>query len=186
MKDEERQEIYELVEQAKEDKQIAFTKLYNKFRGLIYKTIYDIVHNKDLAEDLLSVTFTKAFLKIKSYTRHISFEMWLKTIAINSSIDYIRRMKDEKYDYELDNEDNFMQVRDSADLTPEDVYIFNETYSNLNNALDKLNPKYRQIIELRSIQELSYKEISEQLGITESQVKTRIFNAREKLKKMLN
>ncbi len=186
MTDEEKQLILELIKQAKEGKQNAFTKLYKKYKGIIYHVIYDIVHNRDVAEDLMSVTFTKAFTKIESYTYHISFEMWLKTIAINSSIDYIRRMKDEKYDYELDNEDNCFQLRDSADQTPEDVYIFNETYTNLTNALNNLNPSYRQIIELRSVQNLSYKEIAEQLGITESQVKTRVFNAREKLKKLLN
>lgn len=93
MTDEERQQLLDLIKQAKEGKQHAFTQLYNRYHRIIYNTIYNIVHNKDVTDDLVSVTFTKAFFKIASYVNHISFEMWLKTIAINSSIDYIRRTK---------------------------------------------------------------------------------------------
>lgn len=62
MTDEERQQLFDLIKQAKEGKQSAFTKLYEKYNRIIYSTIYRIVNNKDAADDLLSVTFTKAFL----------------------------------------------------------------------------------------------------------------------------
>ena len=55
----------------------------------------------------------------------------------------------------------------------------------LDSALSRLRFKYRNIIELRSIQNLSYKQISEQLGLTESQVKSRLNRARDKLKQLL-
>lgn len=186
MTDEEKLELLDLIKQAKESKQIAFTKLYNRFNKIIYNTIYNIVHNKDVADDLLSVTFTKAFLKINSYVNHISFEMWLKTIAINSSIDYIRRTKKEKYNYELDKEDNCLQISDSADCSPEDKFIYHETDKRITNALSRLQYRYRYILELRVVQNLSYKEISEQLDLSESQVKSRLNKAREKLKQLLN
>ena len=62
MTDEERQQLFDLIKQAKEGKQSAFTKLYEKYKRIIYSTIYRIVNNKDAADDLLSVTFTKLFL----------------------------------------------------------------------------------------------------------------------------
>lgn len=52
-----------------------------------------VVKNTDIADDLTSVVFTKAYEKLSMYTQHISFNMWLKTIAVNASIDYIRRNK---------------------------------------------------------------------------------------------
>lgn len=186
MTDEEKQQLLDLIKQAKEGKQIAFTQLYNRFNRIIYNTIYNIVHNKDVADDLLSVTFTKAFSKLDSYVNHISFEMWLKTIAINSSIDYIRHTKKEKYDYELDNENNCLQVSDSADCSPEDEFIYQETDNRLTDALNRLRYKYRYILELRTVQDLSYKEIGELLDLSESQVKSRLNKAREKLKQLLN
>lgn len=186
MTDEEKQQLLDLIKQAKEGKQNAFTQLYNRFNRIIYSTIYNIVHNRDVTDDLLSVTFTKAFSKLDSYINHISFEMWLKTIAINSSIDYIRRIKKEKYDYELDKDDNCLQVSDSADCSPEDEFIYHETGNRLDYALSRLRYKYRHILELRTVQNFSYKEIAELLEISESQVKSRLNKAREKLKQLLN
>ena len=85
-----------LIQQAKLGKQDAFTELYDRHHKLIRYIIYDIVKNEDVADDLLSVTFTKAFSRLESYVNPISFEMWLKTIAINTAIDYIRSSKNEK------------------------------------------------------------------------------------------
>ena len=185
MTDIEKQQVFDLIKQAKEGKQSAFTKLYEKFSRVIYNTIYYIVNNKDVADDLLSVTFTKAFSKLDSYVNNISFEMWLKTIAINSSIDYIRHTKKEKANYWIDDDANFRQLNDSASYSPEEDFIFAEKSVSLENALSRLRWKYRNIIELRSMQNLSYKQISEQLGLSESQVKSRLNKAREKLKELL-
>lgn len=186
MTDEERQQLFDLIKQAKEGKQSAFTKLYEKYNRIIYSTIYRIVNNRDAADDLLSVTFTKAFSKLDSYINNISFEMWLKTIAINSSIDYIRRTKKENANYWLDEDTSTVQLRSSADYSPEDNYIFNETDARLTNAFNRLRYKYRYILELRTVQNMSYKQISEQLGLSESQVKSQLNKAREKLKQLLN
>ena len=100
--------------------------------------------------------------------------------------DYIRRTKKEKYDYELDNDNNCLQVSSSADSSPEDLYIYHETDSKLSDALSRLRYKYRYILELRTVQNLSYKEIAEHLELSESQVKSRLNKAREKLKQLLN
>lgn len=175
-----------LIQQAKLGKQDAFTELYDRHHKLIRYIIYDIVKNEDVADDLLSVTFTKAFSRLESYVNPISFEMWLKTIAINSSIDYIRRTKKENANYWLDDSTSTVQLRSSADYSPEDNYIFNETDERLSDAFSRLRYKYRHILELRTVQNLSYKQISEELGLTESQVKSQLNKAREKLKQLLN
>ena len=179
-------ELILLIDQAKEGKQLAFTKLYNKYYNTVSYVTYNIVRNIDVADDLTSVAFTKAFMKIEKYVDNISFEMWLKTIAINSSIDYIRRTKKENANYWLDDDTSTVQLRSSADYSPEDNYIFNETDARLTNAFNRLRYKYRYILELRTVQNMSYKQISEQLGLSESQVKSQLNKAREKLKQLLN
>ena len=87
-----KQEIIELVEQAKNNKERAFTTLYNKYYTTVWFTVYNLVKNKDVTEDLISVVFTKAFKKLDLYTEHISFEMWLKTIAVNKSLYFFLRV----------------------------------------------------------------------------------------------
>lgn len=186
MTDEEKQKLLVLINKAKEGDQNAFTKLYNKCVHIVRYTIYGIMHDSAITEDLVSITFTKAWFKLASYTYHISFEMWLKTIAINSSIDYIRCMKKEQNDYRLDDEESFYQPSSSADYSPEEAYIYQETSENLTEALTHIKPCQRQLLELRTVEDLSYKEIGQRLGITESQVKSRLNVVRKKLKKLLN
>ena len=187
MTDKEKQEVSDLIKQAREGKQIAFTKLYEKFKRIIYLTIIKIIKNKDVADDLLSATFIKAFTKLDSFVENISFEMRLKTIAINSSIDYIRHYKKDSNLYWLDDSENCnIQLNSTADYSPEEIFIFNETDSRLSYAFNRLRYKYRRILELRIVQNLSYKEIGEQMGLNESQVKSTLNKAREKLKQMLN
>lgn len=186
MTDIEKQKLLDLIKQAKEGKQAAFTKLYEKYKSTIRTTILQVVKNNDVADDLLSVTFHKAFSKIDSYINHISFEMWLKTIAINSSIDYIRRTKKENANIWIDDSDNVIQLSDTRESSPEDDFIYKETSDKVHNALSRLRYKYRNILQLRVEENLSYKEIGERLGLNESQVKSTLNKARKKLKQLLN
>ena len=140
-----KQEIIELVEQAKNNKEKAFTMLYNEYYNTVWFTIYNIVKNKDVTEDLISVVFTKAFQKISLYTEHVSFEMWLKTIAINSSIDYIRRMKNENLNNYIDDEENTIQLTGSEN-SPEENFILQEKMQFLEKIIPTLKKKYRDLL----------------------------------------
>lgn len=183
MTDKERIEVNSLVNQAKEGKQIAFTKLYNKYKGLIRYVINDILKNADATDDVLSQTFTKAFMKIDSYTDDISFEMWLKTIAINSSIDYIRRTKYEQSNYFIDDDECFLQLG-SLYESPEDTLIGDETARRLEDAYSRLRIKYRNILDMKINKDLTYKQIGEELCLSELQVKSMLNKARKRLKQL--
>ena len=66
-----KQEIIDLVEQAKNGSERAFSKLYETYYKTMWFTIYNVVKNRDVTEDLISVVFTKAYMKMNSYTEHI-------------------------------------------------------------------------------------------------------------------
>lgn len=72
------QEIIDLIEQAKKGSQKAFSELYYRYKSNIWYTILNVVKNTDVADDLTSIVFTKAYEKLSTYVNHISFEMWLK------------------------------------------------------------------------------------------------------------
>ena len=181
MTDEERQQLFDLIKQAKEGKQSAFTKLYEKYNRIIYSTIYRIVNNKDAADDLLSVTFTKAFSKLDSYINNISFEMWLKTIAINTAIDFIRKSRNEKNDY-VDDDTCLYEFTDNFFGTPESNTINKQEIAYL---FEKLIPsmryKDRELIRLKYIENLSYREIASSLKIQEDAVKSTLAKAKKRL-----
>lgn len=178
------QETINLVEQAKNGSERAFSELYNKYYTTVWFTIYNIVKNKDVTEDLISVVFTKAYTKMDSYTEHVSYEMWLKTIAVNSSIDYIRRMKNEKLNNYIDDEETTIQLSDVTN-SPEDDVIIKEKLKLTLAAIPTLKRKYRELITAR-MEGLSYKDIAEKLAMNELTVKSNLNKARQILKQKIN
>ena len=171
-----------LIQQAKLGKQDAFTELYDRHHKLIRYIIYDIVKNEDVADDLLSVTFTKAFSRLESYVNPISFEMWLKTIAVNASIDYIRRTKKEQLNNYIDDDEYAGQL-DSNTKSPEEQMILNQNVEVIMKCIPLLRKKYRDLIYAR-LDGKSYHQISEELAIPEATVKTCLNKARAKLRQL--
>ena len=177
----------DLIIKAKEGIEGAFSKLFEQYYNTVKYTIYNIVKNKDITDDLVSVTFTKAFQKIVTYTNPISFEMWLKTIAINTAIDYIRKMKNEKRNDSIDDIDNPMSFNSplqSSILSAEDEMVNKEDKDRLMQCMSTLRYNYRNILKLRYIDDLSYKDIASNLGVPEATVKSDLFKARQRLKKL--
>ena len=111
-----------LIEQAKHGDNKAFNQLYERYHRLIRYIIFDIVKDDELTQDLLSNTFIKAFSKLSSYVNPISFEAWLKTIAVNTTIDHIRATKDLCKNFSIDNETNTIQLEEIS-LEPESEMI---------------------------------------------------------------
>ena len=178
------EELISLIEQAKSGSQKAFSELYYRYKSNIWFIIMNIVKNTDVADDLTSVVFTKAYEKLSTYVDHISFEMWLKTIAVNSAIDYIRRTKKEQLNNYVDSEENTIQLSDTCQ-SPEIDMIMKEKLAIVLKTSPTLKQKYQDIIKLR-LEGLSYKEIADKLAMDESKVKSDLNKARQKLKKLTN
>lgn len=178
------QEIIDLVEQAKQGSQKAFSKLYYKYKSDIWYTAMNIVRNTDAADDITSVVFAKAYEKLSTYTQHISFNMWLKTIAINTSIDYIRRNKKEQLNNYVDDDENSFQLS-TLERSPEENLILKEKLEIVLQAIPTLKKKYRDLINAR-IDGMSYKDIAEKLAMNELAVKGDLNKARQKLKAKTN
>ena len=174
------QEIIDLIEQAKKGSQKAFSELYYRYKSNIWYTILNVVKNTDVADDLTSIVFTKAYEKLSTYVNHISFEMWLKTIAVNASIDYIRRNKKEQLNNYVDEDESPIQLSDLA-KSPEENLILKEKLDIVLQAIPTLKKKYRDLINAR-IDGMSYKEIANKLAMNELAVKGDLNKARQKLK----
>lgn len=170
-----------LIEQAKHGDEEAFKKLYNNYYRLLRYIIYDVVKDDEVTADLLSITFMKAFGRINRFTENISFEAWIKTIGINTAIDWYRAQKRKQSDYSIDNEDNKIQLVDE-DSDPEAEIIKAENVEILKEALSKLRAKYRNLLTLRYYEGLSYEELSVTLGIPIGTVKSDLNKAKHKLR----
>lgn len=172
-----------LIDQAKRGDEKVFNQLYNRYYKLIRYIIFDIVKDDNLTQDLLSNTFIKAFGKLNSYVNPISFEAWLKTIAVNTTIDHIRASKDLQKNFSIDDENNKTQLEETAP-DPESDMIKTENIELLRVALSRLRSKYRNLLEMRYFEGLSYDQLSVKLGIPIGTVKSDLNKAKHKLREI--
>lgn len=174
-----------LVEQARAGSEIAFSTLYNKYKKTVWYTAIRVVRNPDTADDITSQTFIKVYNKLKSFEHHISFEMWLKTIALNTAIDYLRRSKNDRLSNSIDDEDNTLQLRNETEDSPEENYIHKQSIDVIMQCIPKLKKQYRDLIYAK-LDNKTVQEMAEQFALPEATIKMRLTKARRRLKKLIN
>jgi RNA polymerase sigma-70 factor (ECF subfamily) len=177
---------YELVRRAVQDQdQKAFAELLEQYREPIYFLLLKMVNNREDAEDLTIETFAKAFRSLPNFRPDYAFSTWLFRIATNGGIDFIRKKKLKTLSIDntvkgKDGDEVRMDVR-SADENPEQELITAEKAEMLRSFVEKLKPRYRNLIELRYYKQLSYEEIAEETGMPLGTVKAQLFRARDLL-----
>ena len=179
-----------LVEEAKKGKQAAYAELMDRYRDSIYFTMLKMVKNTDDADDLTIEAFGKAFNRLEQYSPSFAFSTWLFKIASNNSIDFIRkkRIQVASMDSGLTNsEGDTMQIDvRSTGLNPEETIIQGQRIDHMRLLVSKLKPKYRELVEKRYFEEMSYEEIAEEMNLPLGTVKAQLFRARDFLASMLD
>ena len=178
-----------LVEEAKKGKQAAYAELMDRYRDSIYFTMLKMVKNTDDADDLTIEAFGKAFNRLEQYSPSFAFSTWLFKIASNNSIDFIRkkRIQVTSMDSGLTNsEGDTMQIdARSTGLNPEETIIQGQRIDHMRLLVSKLKPKYRELVEKRYFEEMSYEEIAEEMNLPLGTVKAQLFRARDFLASMI-
>ncbi|MGD6819200.1 RNA polymerase sigma factor SigW [Metabacillus sp. 84] len=168
--------------------QNAFAEIVDIYKDKIYHLCYRMLGNSHEAEDIAQEAFIRAYVNIHRYDLDKKFSTWLYRIATNLSIDRIRKKKPDYYlDAEIGGTDGLtMYSQVAADIAlPEEEVETLELQEMIQKEILKLPEKYRSVIVLKYIDELSILEISEILEIPAGTVKTRIHRGREALRKQL-
>jgi RNA polymerase sigma factor (sigma-70 family) len=179
-----------LVERALGNDQKAFEKLMNKYRESIYFLVLKMVRNTDDADDVMIEVFSKAFTNLHQYVPNYAFSTWLYKIASNHCIDFIRKQKkklvsiDQGFDA-LDSEDHYTIQLEADSYSPFEIVDREQRAQIIKKYVSSLKPRYRQLVEMRYFDEMSYQEISEELGLPVGTVKAQLFRSREYLLAML-
>ncbi|MCB0513664.1 MAG: RNA polymerase sigma factor [Bacteroidetes bacterium] len=170
----------QLLEQALNNDQRAFTLLMEKYQNAIQHLAFRIVGNREDAEDIMIETFSKAFDNLASYSNQYAFSTWIFKIASNTSIDFLRRKHIIKVN--IDEDTNIQNhTRLQFNKTPEMEFILHQQKDKIRSFLQQLEKNQREILELRYFKELSYEEIAEQLQISLSNVKIQLHRAKKSL-----
>ena len=174
-------EVKEAIKLAKQNNQIAFNFLLDKFWNSVYGFQLKRTENENDAEDISIQTFSKAFDKIETYDSKYNFKTWLITISKNLHVDLIRKHKSSINSKSQDNRnDDVYNIVDESP-TPEDKIITEQNLAKLLRDIKQLKPHYQEVINLRYFQELSYKDISKQLNEPINNVKVKLLRAKKLL-----
>ena len=166
-----------LVSMVIEGDSAAFDTLFARHSEMIYSTLLKFTGNSDDVDDLMQEAFMKAYLKIGLYNPKYDFGAWIYTIARNTFVDFSRTRKSnalnpQNLSSEIDN------TAQGSAPTPEDYIINAQQHAQIERYIAMLPEDYRQLFELRFIDEYSYDEIAEKLDMKLGTVKTRIFRVR--------
>ncbi len=177
-----------LIASALAGSQDAYKALMERHRPAIYHIVYKFVRDKEITADLVQETFMKAFASLETYRSEYKFSTWLYRIAANSSIDFLRKQRIRTLSLDTPSDDSEGRGEyDVPDLTyyPEKDLEERERRVSIQDAIDSLPEKYKQVIIYRHKDDRSYEDIAVALNIPIGTVKARIFRARELLKKKL-
>ncbi|MEC0348321.1 RNA polymerase sigma factor SigW [Bacillus subtilis] len=180
--------IKKRIKQVKKGDQNAFADIVDIYKDKIYQICYRMLGNVHEAEDIAQEAFIRAYVNIDSFDINRKFSTWLYRIATNLTIDRIRKKKPDYYlDAEVAGTEGLtMYSQIAADgVLPEDAVVSLELSNTIQQKILKLPDKYRTVIVLKYIDELSLIEIGEILNIPVGTVKTRIHRGREALRKQL-
>ena len=175
--------LIEKIKLAQEGDQHAFRYLLEFLWNDVYGFMLQRTQNENEAEDLTVRCFGKAFEKIMTYNQAFGFKTWLTTIAKNLHIDQIRKKTSTAFTTEAGAEVAH-KIADSAP-SPEDDLIRKQRLETLLNTIKNLKPRYREVIQLKYLQELSIKQMAEKLNSSESTVKVKLMRARKLLAEIL-
>ena len=179
-----------LIQEALEhNNQQAYAELMECYRESLYLMMLKMVNNPYDAEDLTIEAFGKAFRNLSQYTNTNAFSTWLFRIAANNCIDFLRKkrvnlvMLDQSYENE-DGDAIKLEVTDTT-LNPEEKLCDKEYKESMRKVVAKLKPHYRELIELRYFEELSYEEISERMQMPLGTIKAKLFRAKDMLQTIM-
>jgi RNA polymerase sigma-70 factor (ECF subfamily) len=165
-----------LIEQAKKNSSQAQGKLYQLYYKAIYNSCLRLVNDRFTAEDLMQEAFIYAFKNIAQYREQASFGAWLKKIAINLSINYLKRKEllEEKLTQWKENEESH-----------EETAIYSFQLTDIKLAMKELAQQYRLVFSLYLIEGYDHEEIAGILGISASTSRSQLSRAKQKIKEIV-
>jgi RNA polymerase sigma-70 factor (ECF subfamily) len=167
---------------------LAFTELVFRYNNRLQNFLFRYTQNHKDSEDLVQETFLRVHKSRHSYERIAKFSTWMYPIAINLAKSLYKRKKRMQLISIHKNDSD----PDSFDFLLEDASILQDeklhqtlSLQKLQEAVDSLQDEFKQVVILRDIEQMSYEEISERIGVLMGTVKSRINRRRAQISKQI-
>ena len=167
----------------------AFEQIVLQTERAVYNLALSIVKKKEDAEDVTQETYLRLWRAASELKLESSLKLYILRTARNLALDLIRKnsKRQETDTVILDAEGEFeIEIADdSSDSRPDESYLRKVEKEVVRRSIEELPSAAREIIVLRDIEGLSYTEIAEMLGLAEGTLKSKLFRARERLRKII-
>src|ERR687892_2687542 len=173
-----------LIEQCLAGDQVAWEQIVRQNWRKVFNVAYKFVGKHDEAEDLTQDIFLKIFRALRTFDRRANFQTWIVSISRNLCIDHYRSVRKERQTIAREVDTGDLQPA-STDRGPYQAAEHQDLRGLLRQALQTLPTTLRTAVVLRDLQELSYQEIADRLGLPEGTVKSRINRGRLELARQL-
>jgi RNA polymerase sigma-70 factor (ECF subfamily) len=169
-----------LLARARKGDLAAFEEVVRRYQRRVYGVALRIVRAHDVADDVSQEAFVRAWRSLDRFDAARPFGPWICRIAANLAVNHVRspRAREEGLP------DGHAQTP-SADAGPLAAVLDGEARRVLDEAVAGLGPEQRAVFVLRAVEEMSYEEIAQALGISQGTVMSRLFRARERVAKAL-
>jgi RNA polymerase sigma factor (sigma-70 family) len=179
----------QLLEQARMGDPNAFSILVERYSARLFGACFSFLGNRQDAEDCVQEAFIKAYRCMSDYGFLSTFYTWLYRIAINTCLDYRRKYQKKQHfsldeAMEIDDSQVFQQIADQGPL-PDEQAETAETVRLIRREIARLPDYLRDILILRDLEGLSYRELSVLLRLSEGTVKSRLSRARRQLMELI-
>jgi RNA polymerase sigma-70 factor, ECF subfamily len=168
-----------LVERCRKGDWTAFTDLVVRYQRPIYNAAFWVLRKPEDAKDITQIVFLKVAERLDEYDPRFKFFSWIYRIAVNESLNLLRRNGHEE---QLDDE---IDIPDSGADDPERRAEAAQVSRRIDEALMQMSTNDRIVLTLRHFSECSYQEIGQILDLDEKTVKSRLFEARQRLRELL-
>jgi len=162
----------------------AFGLLIDRHATAIVNLAYRMVGNRAEAEDLAQEAFLAAFKALPAFRSDAKFSTWLYRIASNKCMDWLRVKRPGQSRYDVDADEQ-LDLHIAEEQTPEDLLSQQQVAQELDQAIQRLPPLYREAFILKHIEGLSYEEMEEILGVRGDTLKMRVYKGRVQLSREL-
>ena len=158
----------ELVALYATGKDEAFDVLLERYKDRLFSYILYQVRNADVAEDIFQETFVKVVITIRDgrYTESGKFFSWVTRIAHNLVIDFFRREKGENTISTDESEVDLLNNAKLADRCAQSAIDSEQTFTDLRHLIEKLPQEQREVVQMHYFQEMTFKEIAEEKGLS--------------------
>ena len=177
-----------LVKRAQGGDSLAYAELCRRHHAMIYRSVYRITKNREDTEDALQESCMRGFMHVDQFDGRSAFSTWLTRIAINSALMTLRKRRRSNETFLEDHSPTgtwtLPEIQEPS-KNPEDRLLEQERQHIVRQAVKRLPPRLRKVVEIRHLHDCSVDEIAKLAGISTAATKSRLLRARNTLSKPL-